>query len=179
MFMSSVFFISDLHFGHKRITSFAGVPANLSRTGDDYIGNMNNIIDNWNKVVNKRDLVWVLGDTAFSEEGFEGLLRLNGRKKKVRGNHDDKFTTEQWLEVFETVEGITKYKGFWLTHCPIHPQELRGRCNIHGHLHHKLILDEDGLPDIRYVNVSCEQINETPINFEEIKNRFNLTGIAK
>ena len=169
--MTNVFFISDLHFGHKRITSFQGVPEALQRKGGDYLENMHIIISNWNSVVTKRDLVWVLGDIAFSQEGFDALSELNGRKKMVRGNHDNYFTTEQWLQHFETVEGLTRYKGYWISHCPMHHQELRGKKNIHGHLHHNKILQPHSeVWDCNYINVCVEWAEHTPVSFDLIKN---------
>ncbi len=169
--MSNVFFISDLHFGHEHITSFRSTSGVKYRTGDDYLQNMNNIVRNWNKVVRKRDLVWVLGDVAFTDVGFDMLSKLQGRKKLVRGNHDNHFTTERLLENFETVEGLVGYKNYWLSHCPIHPKEMRGRLgNIHGHVHHNSLKDyKTGGYDERYINVCCEAVGETPIPFSKIK----------
>lgn len=172
--MANVYFISDIHFGHKNILKFGRCPdgTNPWRSGNDHVENMYNIAENWIRTVTKRDIIWVLGDIAFDQEGFDLLKTLPGRKKMVRGNHDDHFTTQQWLEVFETVESMVKYKGFWLTHCPIHPSELWGKRNIHGHIHQNLVKKEDGTVDDRYVNVCVEHINETPISFEEIRSRF-------
>ena len=169
--MSNVFFISDLHFGHKRITEFQGASERLKRLGDDYIENAHIIINNWNKVVSKKDLVWVLGDVAFSQEGFEWLKELKGRKKLVRGNHDNYFPTKDWLSIFETVEGITNYKGYWLSHCPIHPQEIRNRLgNIHGHTHSNLVVNQyTGEWDRKYINVCVEWTRHIPISFDMIK----------
>lgn len=168
--MSDVFFISDLHFGHKNITYFGSRLGLKFRTGDNYLENMYQIIQNWNNVVNRRDVVWVLGDVAFSQEGYDALFELNGRLKMVRGNHDNHFTTEQWLKRFETVEGLAKYKGHWLSHAPIHPLELRGKNNIHGHVHHNSIRNQYTQEyDPCYINVCCEAIGETPIPFELIK----------
>lgn len=170
--MSRVWFISDLHFGHKGITNFQ-CPEDEEgwRVGDDYIENMYAIADNWRQSVGKRDWVWVLGDCAFNDEGVELLRSLPGFKKLVRGNHDNFLSTREWLTIFETVEGITRYKGYWLTHAPIHPAELRDKRNIHGHTHYyKMKHEGDGLWDRRYVNVCCEQIENTPILFEDIKN---------
>lgn len=168
--MATVFFISDLHFGHKRITNFTCGLGKKYRTGNNYLENMHTIITNWNKVVNKRDLVWVLGDIAFSQEGFDALFELNGRIKMVRGNHDNYFSTEDWLKRVETVEGLVQYKGYWLSHCPLHPDELRGRKNIHGHVHHNSIRNKyDNTYDPRYINACCEAVNETPMPFDLIK----------
>jgi calcineurin-like phosphoesterase family protein len=165
--MSNVFFISDLHFGHTRITDFAD---GKWRTGNNWRENMDFISDNWIRTVRKKnDLVWVLGDVAFNQEGFDRLKELPGRKKMVRGNHDTFFTTQQWLEIFETVESLVSYKGYWLSHCPIHPVELRGKKNISGHIHHNSIRLENSEYDERYINVCCESIGETPISFQDIK----------
>jgi calcineurin-like phosphoesterase family protein len=165
--MSNVYFISDLHFGHKRITSFED---GKWRTGDNWRENMDYISDQWIKTVRKKhDLVWVLGDVAFNQEGFDRLKELPGRKKMVRGNHDNYFSTQQWLEIFETVESLVNYKGHWLSHCPLHPDELRGKKNIHGHVHHNSIKLDNGEYDPRYINTCAESIWETPIYFQDIK----------
>ena len=168
--MSKVYFISDLHFGHRRITEF--VPG--ARSGRNCTENMQNIINNWNAVVKKRDFVWVLGDIAMSKEGFDALGELAGTKYMVKGNHDNRFTTEEWLRHFKSVESLVSYKGYWLSHCPIHPAELRGKKNIHGHVHTQSIVapvdyNEERFWDRNYINICCEAINETPVSFDDIK----------
>jgi calcineurin-like phosphoesterase family protein len=169
--MAQTFFIGDLHFGHKRIIEFGRSTGTTYRTGDNYLENMHHIAINWNKVVTKRCKVFVLGDTAFTEEGFECLKELNGKKVLVRGNHDNYFSTEKWLEVFESVEGIVRYKNYWLSHAPIHPLELRGKFNIHGHTHQHSIRNQyTNEYDERYINVSCEAIGETPISLHQLRN---------
>lgn len=46
---------------------------------------------------------------------------------------------------------LFSYKNTWISHCPIHPQELRNRDgNIHGHLHNSIV------PDLRYFNVNLD-----------------------
>ena len=140
------------------------------RSGDNYLENMHNIIKKCNSIVTKRDKLFLLGDTAFTQEGFDALREINGSKTLIRGNHDDKFSTEQWLEIFDSVEGIVKYKGFWLTHAPIHPLELRGKRNIHGHVHqHSIRNTYTNELDPNYINVTCEALDETPISLTQIK----------
>ena len=119
------------------------------------------LVDCWNNVITKNDLVYVLGDAAFTLEGLETLRALPGRKILVRGNHDC-LHVQMYLSVFEDIHGITKYKKVWLTHAPIHPDELRGRKNIHGHVHWATI------PDDRYINVSAEVIDYTPQNYQSL-----------
>ena len=68
---------------------------------------------------------------------------------------------------FDDVMGGFSYKGVWLTHIPIHPDELRGRPNIHGHTHNHIINDN------RYLNVCMEQINYRPLEFTEAVKVFH------
>ncbi len=175
--MSSVFFIGDMHFGHKRITEFTDDCGRKYRYGRDYKENMDIIAERWNERITKRDKVYVLGDVAFSDEGFDKLKTLNGNKILVRGNHDNFFSTKKWLEVFDEVEGIVRYKGYWLTHAPIHPDELRGKGNIHGHSHHNIMRLSDGSVDNRYLCVSCEVTDHYPVSIHEIQRGEYENGI--
>jgi calcineurin-like phosphoesterase family protein len=169
--MSRVFFISDLHFGHTKIMDFAGD----YRHGDSYIENMQIIIDMWNSRVTKRDTVYVLGDVAFNDDGLNGLRELNGLKYLVRGNHD-RYRAKNYLKIFQDIYGVRMYKGFWLSHAPIHPDELRGRRNIHGHVHQNSIThsveDHHGFAnnelDERYINVCVETTDGAPVLFTDI-----------
>lgn len=151
--MSRVYVIGDTHFGHRNICKY--------RKFENPDEHNTFIIDQWNKVVRKRDVVYVLGDAAFTEEAIDLFSKMNGQKHLVRGNHDTMPTTS-YLRVFREVYGLVKKKGVWLSHAPIHEQELRGRINVHGHVHSATI------PDLRYVNVCCENVNYTPVDLADI-----------
>lgn len=158
--MASVYFISDLHLGHKRILDFS----KDQRKQPDVATHDKWIVDSWNSVVTKRDVIYCLGDIAFSKQGLELCHQLNGIKKAILGNHDG-FTIEEYQAAgFIILPSIYRYKEWWLTHCPIHPAELRGKKNIHGHVHNKTI------PDNRYINVCVEAVNGKPISIDEIRN---------
>lgn len=160
--MSSVpYVISDLHLGHKRILEFTS-PYRSGITVDEHD---EWIIQQWNSRVRKRDVVYVLGDVAFSHEGLAKCALLNGQKMLVMGNHDQ-FHIDDYRKHFSIKPGIFKYKGFWLSHAPIHPAELRGHFNIHGHVHQHTI--DDG----RYINACVEAVNGVPLNVEELRERF-------
>lgn len=163
--MSKVYLISDLHFGHKRILEFAGD----YRDGFNVDEHNEILISKWNLIVNNRDKVFVLGDVVMGgKENMPLLARLQGNKYLVRGNHDTQ-STSLYLEYFKEVYGLFKYKGFWLSHCPLHPAELRGSINIHGHVHHNSIRDHYHDLDKRYVNVCVEACDGFPVPFESIK----------
>lgn len=162
--MSKVYMIADLHFGHRNIMNFAGD----YRHGDTYMENMHNTILMWNARIRKRDIVYVLGDVAFSPEGLYALNEMYGTKYLVRGNHDQ-FGLDEYTQVFNDIYGMRLYKGYWLSHCPIHPTELRDRKNIHGHVHQNTIRNAYGEPDERYINVSIENTDGAPVYMEDIK----------
>ena len=167
--MSKIYFISDLHLGHKRILQFAG----QYRDGSNVEEHDDWIVKQWNSIVRKRDKVYVLGDVAFTPEGLARLSEMNGTKILIRGNHDE-FPIKEYLKYFQEVYGLTSYKGFWLSHCPIHPVEIRGRKgNIHGHVHQNV------LPDKRYFPVCVEQCRGVPISFEEIKSLYEKTSLEE
>jgi calcineurin-like phosphoesterase family protein len=144
--MANVLFCSDLHFGHANIGKFR---KNIGESGD--AGNRNVIENDWREKVTKRDIVYVLGDAAFSSDGLMSLSKLPGKKILIRGNHDT-LPIRDYLDVFDEVYGLFRYKEFWLSHAPIHPEELRGKVNLHGHVHSAT------LKDSRYFNCCPENL---------------------
>ncbi len=154
----STFFISDLHFGHENMAIKRGFLC------ADEMNEL--IIESWNSAVHKKDTVYCLGDVAMESKKFYPLMsRLNGFINVVLGNHERRQDIPELLKYVNSVAGMMKYKDkFVLSHCPIHPSELDYRFthNIHGHVHEKT------LDDKRYINVSCEAIDYTPILFERI-----------
>lgn len=162
--MARVWFTSDWHLGHNGIsTKFR---SNFASDEE----HDNTLIENYKMVVNKRDVCYFLGDMCFKEHTVDKLKNLPGNKILIHGNHDIK-STRKLLEVFQNVHGAIAYSRYWLTHIPIHPKELYGRKNIHGHVH------GNGAPDPEYFSVCPD--NPTfgdkwyPITFDEIREYFN------
>lgn len=167
--MSVVRFISDLHVGHANMISKRGF-SNIEYHDE-------NIIEQWNMTVNKRDVTYILGDLTMEKANYEFLSKLAGIKYIIGGNHDKPNHTSEILRYVSRFAGIIKYKSksypntvFWLTHCPIHPLELdmynnKGiqAYNIHGHIH-----DGYKIEDYRYKNVCAENINYKPKTIEEL-----------
>jgi calcineurin-like phosphoesterase family protein len=134
--MSTVRFQGCLHLGHRNMAKFRGFENEYSH--DAYL------IEQWNKVVHKKDLTYILGDVTMENPKNYCLLdELNGRKIVVLGNHDMPKHVRQLLNHVESVAGMVDYKGYCLTHAPIHPMELgRYLGNIHAHIHHKNKIEE-------------------------------------
>ena len=168
--MSQVRFIADLHLGHKFMAEHRGFDS--IEAHDEFI------IAQWNSVVHKRDITYILGDVTMEKaDSYPLLNRLNGTKKVVLGNHDKPKHVPELLKYVQTVSGMEKYKGIFLTHCPIHPMELEHRVsrNIHGHIHDNQVMiavDNWGefvwKKDERYACVSCEQVDYKPKTLAEL-----------
>lgn len=151
------FFISDLHLGHKNIIKFA----DGHRQGTTIEEHNEWLVTQWNSVVGKADRVYVLGDVVFGAENLKYLDRMKGQKFLVRGNHD-KNDIQILLKYFNNIYGLLRYKGYWLSHAPIHPSSLRDCFNVHGHVH------QHSLDDYRYINVSVEAVQGVPISLEAL-----------
>jgi calcineurin-like phosphoesterase family protein len=169
--MSIVRFIADPHLGHLNMAKRRGF--NTIEEHDEYF------VKQWNSVVAKRDLTYILGDiTMESAKTYPILDRLNGRKIVVGGNHDKPGHTRELLKHVDSIAGMIQYKGIFLTHCPVHPREMKYRIkhNIHGHIHENFIEKEFrflGIKifsrvDRRYHCVSCEHVNYTPKSLKEL-----------
>ena len=156
---AKVYFISDLHLGHDNILLFE----RDYREGEDIEEHDQWLIDSWNSIVTAKDIVYVLGDVAWTRAGLNKLKQLKGNKNLIMGNHDKYFVDEYMAQGFRVRPGVMKYKEFWLSHAPIHPAELRGLKNIHGHVH------ENTLDDPRYINVCVEPLDGTPMYLEDIR----------
>ena len=168
---TKVFFISDTHFGHDKIIEYCNRPF-------DNVSEMNQImIENWNSVVGKNDLVFHLGDFAFRNKvDIKNICKqLNGRKILKRGNHDRESNEFYRNCGFENVyEYAIVYQNFYiLSHANMYLTADAPWANIHGHIHnnHKVtcMLDNKNL----YYNVSVEVIDYTPISFQKIKEYYS------
>ena len=161
----SVFFISDLHLGHRSVLEHAK-RAGTFRGGETVEEHDEWVIQQCLSVgPTKRTFWWLLGDIAMEIDRLPMLDRLPGRKMLILGNHD-KFDTQVYLKYVEAIRGgIKKYK-YWLTHMPLHPDELRGHTNIHGHCHRGTLK-----ADRRYLNTAIEWLpNQRPMSLDEVRN---------
>lgn len=171
--------IGCLHLGHKWMARHRGF--------QDEFHHADHLIKEWNKVVHKNDLTYILGDvTMESKEYYFYLDQLKGRKIVVMGNHDLHQHTRELLNYVESVAGMIDYKGFCLTHAPIHPNEIgRYRGNIHAHIHEN-VLNEVEIPSIyrdkdsvlinslhKYYNVDANLIGFKPKTIEELLCEIN------
>jgi calcineurin-like phosphoesterase family protein len=100
-------FVSDLHFFHKLCHW-------KYRSNNSTIEDMNEeIVYQWNKQVKSQDVVFVIGDVTFGkyEETKALVQRLKGKKILIRGNHDERFSSKDWIDIgFDDVRDTFVFK---------------------------------------------------------------------
>lgn len=157
--MSTLWVTSDTHFGHaKRMPGDRGF---ASIEEHDAI-----LVENWNKVVRKNDIVFHFGDVGVASTSYilEVVARLNGRIHLFAGNHDAPFPghrdshkhQKRWLEVFDSVQAYGARRvgkqRLMMSHLPYvgdHTAKPRypefrlpntGALLLHGHVHDKWLV---------------------------------------
>ena len=164
------YIISDTHFNHFNIIKYCNRPFKN-------IDDMNNtIINNWNKVVNKDDLVYHLGDFFLgSKYDLKDIVsRLNGKIYLIRGNHD-RLTVKSYEDtgiiVLKNAPIILDDYKIMLSHKPMPDSMIKnGYINVHGHIHDKKLEDiyDDSFSVDKHINVSCDVIDFMPILIEDL-----------
>ena len=100
--MAKVFFISDLHFGHKDVIAFDHRPFKDVEEMDA------EMIRKWNAKVSHDDHVFVIGDMfggVTTAHAGEIVRSLNGKIHLIRGNHDPRG------QIFESLfEDVALYR---------------------------------------------------------------------
>lgn len=163
---------ADPHFGHANICKFMNKDGTKLRPWDDANEMDEALVENWNRVVEEKDRIYVLGDVVINRRALKTLGRLKGRKKLIRGNHDI-FKLSDYTPYFDDilaydVRKMANGRKCIMSHIPIHPDSLRGNdLNVHGHLHSGRVMIQD-IPDPRYICVSMEHINYAPITLESL-----------
>lgn len=189
--MSRIFVIADTHFGHtnswakfKRPDGSPLRPFSSTEEMDE------TMVERWNSVVRPQDHVYHLGDVCIAKHNLDICLRLNGHKRLVRGNHDI-FKTKDYLRVgFEEIYGCRVFlpneqqgiPGAILSHIPLHPDSVkRWAINVHGHTHDKGVTLPTDIPELRtfdprYICVSVEQTDYTPVLLSDLLKRHSERG---
>lgn len=153
-----IYFIADTHFGDNNILNYENRPF-LS------VDKMNKeLIDNWNRVINETDKVYVVGDFGT----VEYIKKLKGIKYIVKGNHDtesnDFYRQNGFKEVYDKPIIL---EDFWIiSHKPLYVCENMPYVNIFGHVHNSPMYKDYSS---HHFCVTVERIDYRPISFDDIK----------
>lgn len=180
-----IFFTSDTHFGHANIIRFCNRPYRD-------VNHMNQeLINNWNSVVDANDIVFHLGDFAFAgSEVFENVIKqLNGRIYWILGNHDYKNFRPHYQQYFEHIapKMVISVDGqpIILNHEPLlcFGGQLNNRYwQLFGHVHtshqdySKQGCDIERMTQMStptMYDVGVDYNHYTPISFEQLKERID------
>ena len=171
MLQRRIFYIADMHFGHKNILKYDKRPFADTEQMDE------EIIRRWNERVCDDDTVYVLGDAFFKgeERSIEIMKRLNGHKRLIRGNHDR--NNGKLLKLWESVSEYEEIKDgghlVVLSHYPMmfYNHQHDGAVMLYGHVHDTLdeqLIEEfqrmtrnavKTLSDGSYVRIPCQMLN--------------------
>ena len=159
------YIIADLHFGHKNIIAYENRPFESVDEMDAAL------IRDWNAVVGRKDIVYVLGDFTLTRnlKKIKRLVkRLHGTKVLIMGNHDTRKPEDYVKCGFRAAirKPIMVDPGVILMHEPFNDAALiyPRYCYFFGHVHGKHTMMDD------YKNCKCvsvERINYTPIDLDK------------
>ena len=169
-----IYFTSDTHFCHNK--EFIYKPRGFSNIEEHDKA----IIENWNKIINKDDIIYHLGDVMLNdnEKGLNYLKSLNGEIHIILGNHCTDTRIKLYQTCFNVIEvtyaTIIKYKkcSFYLSHYPtITANDIdtspyhKNLINIYGHTHQKTKFYNDN----PYMYCVClDAHNNYPVSIEQI-----------
>lgn len=180
------FFTSDEHFGHQHLLQFQRKEFKLVAEMDEAL------IAAWQTVVDKKDMVYILGDLSFRKpvDTIAILDRLPGRKVLVLGNHDKSVNKPAVRKYFERIEDVLEvkiqdadaYEGrqrIVMCHYPMISWNASryGSWMFHGHCHANL--QSDKLPQAKRLDVGVDMafklgLGYRPFSYEEAKQLMEL-----
>ena len=190
--METIWFTADLHSGHPKIVDICNRPVYIPKAqldqfseeertikNKEYRRLLNLLHDEWlvkevfNKYVQKRDTVFILGDLSMAKrvEAEKFIDRLNGNKFLITGNHDNNIdTSTRFAQITQIKTFRFKRPGIdiyiELCHYPMGSwnRKVHGAWHLYGHVHGRY--KQDGLA--LDVGIDNSEIGWRPINLYEI-----------
>jgi len=177
-------FTADAHFGHSRVIEYAKRPFASVEEMDQ------TMINNWNSVVGKQDIVYYLGDFSFykdQQKTVDVINKLNGSEiHLILGNHDkhmktfvkEKFTSVQhYKEIYvpDSECHLPKGQMIVLMHYAmrVFNKSHRGVIQLYGHSHGTLPGNSQQL------DVGVDSWNFTPVSYEQIKEKLKTLPLFR
>lgn len=182
----NIWFASDYHFLHANVIKYDNRPF------EDVLEMNEVLIDNWNELVDDKDIVFYLGDLSFERNGNETkniVDQLKGKIHYILGNHDDEKKIAK-LNRFETISDYVnllvddednprKKQGIIMMHYPILSWDKahHGDWHLHGHCHQSLANKKIEYYNRKVLDVGCNGWGYKPVSYNEIKNIMNTKDI--
>ena len=164
----TIWFTSDHHFGHKRIIELAKRPFISVEEMDEHM------IVMWNRYIEKNDIVYHLGDFAFTDH-TPYLEQLNGRKRLLKGNHDHSNRVKAakgWEIIYPPYHEIKEVDGPGIVLCHyamrVWNKSGHGAIHLYGHSHGNLVGDSQSC------DVGVDAWDFMPATLDMIKTRLKF-----
>ena len=158
-----IWLTGDSHFSHFNISKYCNRPFSTVEEMDECL------INNWNDVIKRGDIVYVLGDFAYwrlTPQEIENIFnKLAGHKTLIRGNHD-RHVGNYW-DAVKDIHWLKK-ESIFLSHYAhrVWRNSCHGSLNFFGHSHGQL--------QERYnqLDVGVDNCEYRPINIDEAIERI-------
>lgn len=184
-----LFFTSDPHFFHKNIIKYC------DRPWDNPTDMNEDLIYNWNEIIPKDGIVFMLGDFAMgaNKRQIEKVLgQLNGKKHLIIGNHDRDVLKGYVKTMWESVNDLVKitvtddevdngHQPIILCHYPMITWDgaHRGSWQLFGHVHGGLSNKGVIKHGPSQMDVGVDSHEYYPISYEDVKVQITKQNLKK
>lgn len=180
--MNKTFYISDHHFFHTNIITMCNRPfKDLAEMNQSMIDSWNSVVDPLDNVIYGGDLV--LGSSRnYREKVKDLLLKLNGAKFLVRGNHDRSRKTMLalgFLDVYPFANLTDSGFNIFMIHNLMRNFD-QYQSNIeaadvvlYGHIHNNTYDDIRIKDHSKFINISVENLNYIPHTISQLIGKSN------
>jgi calcineurin-like phosphoesterase family protein len=165
-----IFVTSDFHFGHENkhggIIKLCNRPFSLIEEHDA------KLVENYNSLVGKNDIVYILGDFAWKNH-VNYAKQLKGNKILIKGEHDRKMRRDainQFSEVYDILFRIINDKQIIFCHWPLSSWQgfYHQSWHFHGHSHAKRLEEPYSLS----CDVGVDAWDYFPVPFEVLSEKM-------
>lgn len=171
-----IYYIGYMHLGHKKVIEYDNRPFETVEEMDAAL------IENWNKVVNEDDHVYIIGDFIYRSSHVASyyLKQLKGHKHLIIGNHDLKIIEDEDASFyFDSIERLGYVKDgetdVVMCHYPIAEWNGKRRkknksYHVYSHIHNRndetyeFMKNQEGA-----LNAGCMINNYTPATLEQLR----------
>ncbi len=160
-----IYVMADSHFGHKKIIEYTNRPFSSVEDMD------NTILENINKKVGPKDVLWHLGDFSFGKQEYYRSKIQCKTINLIKGNHDYSCSERVLNKCFDKVLDlyVLRYNRriFVFSHYAFltWPHKSHDSIHCHGHSHGKL-----NHPEKLVIDVGVDSLQYSPISLDDIIN---------
>lgn len=165
-----------MHLGHKNVIEYDYRPFETVEEMDAAL------IENWNKVVNEDDHVYIIGDFIYRSSHVASyyMKQLKGHKHLIIGNHDLKtIEDEEACSYFDSIEGLEYVKDgetdVVMCHYPIAEWNGKRRkknksYHVYSHIHNRKDETYEFMKNMEgALNAGCMINNYMPVTLEQLR----------